>query len=283
LIKNQEWKETMRTSIRKRLALAAALTGALSLTAAGAAVAGDPGMHHGAAVASGPDMHYESYLLPAPSPKNSTPGCITLWSSQCVTPVVAVAALGSEDLTPADDFAMTYQGPNPIMGQAYGDLGSNFNNDLGNVGGEHGVQDFAWDQIATVPHVGGSAGAYKFTGFDRHNFGGDPVFELEYVPGGLDTGLCVTVSSRTRSNGVVLGGCQSDIRQAFIVTQHAPFLSTPPGSYWYAFNAAQAANSQHHNALLDPHPDTDDSLLAVGNAPHVGAGLASLALWSSIP
>src|ERR1039457_5815871 len=109
---------------------------------------------------------------------NSTTACYAV-SSNWQTPVVAVSATSSTDLTPADDFAMRYAGPRPSTGVAYGDVRTDFSNSL-----QDGTEDWSWVQIATVPFLG--RGAFRFTGFDNTNFGGDPVYELEYTPFGHD-------------------------------------------------------------------------------------------------
>src|ERR1019366_1717662 len=148
----------------------------------------------------------------------ATGACVAAFP-QCETPVVAVSATSSTDLTPADDFAMRYAGPRPSTGVAYGDVRTDFSNSL-----QDGTEDWSWVQIATVPHFG--RGAFRFTGFDRTNFGGKPVYELRYTPFGQDTNLCLTISSGYRPNGAVLGNCISAAQQAFIVTQTAPGLAT---------------------------------------------------------
>ena len=220
------------------------------------------------------------FAAAAPASATPTPPCVTVWAAACSTPVVAQSAVGATDLTPADDYALTYVGPNPVTGQAYGDLAVNFNNDLSD-----GTQDFAWQKVGEVPAHG--KGAYDFTGFDNANYKGDFLFEVRYVPGGVDTGLCLTVTSRVRSNGVELGTCTSNVRQVFIVAQHAPGLATlagPTGDYWYALHAAPSltGDAEMHDALLDPHPGTDSALAAVGVPLHVAAGTASLDEWSAI-
>src|ERR1019366_507825 len=147
----------------------------------------------------------------------STTACKSV-SGNCQTPVVAVSATSSTDLTPSADFAMRYAGPRPGTGVAYGDVETNFSNSL-----QDGTEDWSWVQIATVPLIG--RGAFRFTGFDNTNFGLKPVYELEYTPFGQDTQLCLTISSRYRPNGAVLGNCISARQQSFIVTQTAPFLA----------------------------------------------------------
>ena len=239
----------------KRIFYAAATVvaaGALALTGAGAA---------GASTAARPD---------------ATPACHAVFG-QCATPVIAVSAVSSKDLHPAADFALQYTGPEPAV--AYGDIETSFTNSL-----QDGTEDWSWIHIATVPHSG--AGAFGFTGFDNTNFGGAPVYELRYTPFGQDTNLCLTISSRYRPNGAVLGNCISAAQQAFIVTQTAPSLASlsgPTGAYQYAFDVSQAANIQHHLALLAPHASTDGELVAAGNPVHVAAGKASLNEWASIP
>jgi hypothetical protein len=94
----------------------------------------------------------------------------------------------------------------------------------------------------------------------------------------------VTVSSRYRSDGVVLGNCVSAAQQVFIITDTAPGLGTAPSGYDYAFVVTHSSlDEEQHLALLAPHPDTNDSLLAVGKPIHVSPGAASLDEWTSIP
>src|ERR1019366_6029317 len=132
---------------------------------------------------------------------------------------IAVSTVSANNLVPSADFALQYTGPNPHFGTPYGAIRTSFTNSL-----QDGTEDWSWVHIATVPHHG--AGAFGFTGFDNTNFGGKPVYELEYTPSGVDTQLCLTISSRYRSNGAVLGNCISAAQQAFIVTQTAPGLES---------------------------------------------------------
>jgi hypothetical protein len=245
-----------------RLAAVTFTAGALAL--AGAASAGSAS----AATTSKPD---------------STGACKTV-SLNCQTPVVAVSATSSTDLTPSADFAMRYAGPRPSTGVAYGDVRTDFSNSL-----QDGTEDWTWVPIATVPLIG--RGAFRFTGFDRTNFGGKPVYELRYTPFGQDTNLCLTISSRYRPNGAVLGNCISAAQQAFIVTQTAPGLAAlanwgvlgNTSAYQYAFDVSQAASLQHHLALLAPHANINGELIAAGNAVAVARGKASLNMWSTTP
>src|ERR1039458_7852310 len=223
----------------KRIFYAAATVvaaGALSLSGAGAA---------GAATAAHP---------------NATAACHAVFS-QCATPVIAVSSVSATDLTPSADFALQYTGASPHTGVAYGAIETSFSNSL-----QDGTEDWAWVQIGTVPHHG--AGAFKFTGFDNTNFKGDPVYELEYAPSGVDTHLCLTISSRYRSNGAVLGTCISAAQQSFIVTQTAPLLAPLvglTGAYQYAFDVSQnLTDAQHHLALVAPHPQSANELVAAG-------------------
>jgi hypothetical protein len=190
-----------------------------------------------------------------------------------------VSAVSSSDLTPGADFAMQYAGPSPTTGVAYGVVRTNFSNSL-----QDGTEDWSWVQIGSVPLTGG--GGFGFTAFDRANFPLKPVYELEYTPSGLDTQLCLTISSKYRSNGAVLGNCISARQQSFIVTKTAPGLAPLAGAtaaYSYAFDVSQAGSLQRHLALLAPHAHMHGELIAAGNAVHVAVGKASLNMWSSIP
>ena len=209
---------------------------------------------------------------------NATAACHVEFS-QCATPVIAVSSVSANDLTPADDFALSYAGPTPAV--AYGNIETNFQNNA-----QDGTEDWAWIQDGTVPAAGG--GGFKFTSFDRANFAGKPVYELEYAPSGTDSQLCLTISSRTRPNGAVLGKCISAAQQSFIVTQTAPGLeSLTPGAaaaYQYAFDVSQnLSDVQHHLALLAPHANIAGELIAAGTPVHVAVGAASLNEWGSTP
>ena len=219
----------------------------------------------------------------AASHPNATLACHAAFG-QCATPVIAVSSVSALDLTPADDFALQYTGGG-ATGVAYGTVSTNFSNSV-----QDGTEDWTWIQDATVPATG--KGAFKFTAFDRANFPNAGVWELEYTPNDTDTNLCLTISSRYRPNGAVLGNCISAAQQSFIVTQTAPGLenlAAPPASaapttaYSYVFDVTQAASIQHHLALLAPHGYINGELIAAGNAVHVASGKASLNEWASIP
>src|ERR1035441_4482893 len=93
---------------------------------------------------------------------NSTLACKQVFGI-CRTPVVAVSAVSSSDLTPGADFAMQYAGPSPTTGVAYGVVRTNFSNSL-----QDGTEDWSWVQIGSVPSTGG--GGFGFTAFDRTTF-----------------------------------------------------------------------------------------------------------------
>jgi hypothetical protein len=209
---------------------------------------------------------------------NATTACHAEFS-QCATPVIAVSSVSANNLTPADDFALSYAGPTPAV--AYGNIETNFQNNA-----QDGTEDWAWIQDGTVPAAGG--GGFKFTSFDRANFAGKPVYELEYAPSGTDSQLCLTISSRTRPNGAVLGKCISAAQQSFIVTQTAPGLESLTAAltaaYQYAFDVSQnLSDVQHHLALLAPHANIAGELIAAGTPVHVAVGAASLNEWGSTP
>jgi hypothetical protein len=218
---------------------------------------------------------------PLAASQASTGQCQAAHSQRCQTPVVAVSATNSTDLTPAADFALQYAGPTPAA--AYGAIRTNTSSSL-----TGGTEDWTWKQITTVPAPGAGRGTFGFTRFDNRNFGGDPVYELKYTPYGQDTGLCLTISSKYRPNGAVLGGCIGAAQQSFIVTQTAPGLEDltgPTAAYYYAFDVSQnlTVTQQHHLALLAPHAHHNHELVAAGSPVYVGAGLASLDEWSSTP
>ena len=95
------------------------------------------------------------------------------------------------------------------------------------------------------------------------------------------------ILGKYRSNGLVLGYCVSAAQQVYIVTQRAPLLSPLSGSpidqYVYVLEASHSSvDAQQHNALLDPHPEADNALAAVGTPVNAGPGVASVNEWSAI-
>jgi hypothetical protein len=222
---------------------------------------------------------------PLAASQASSTACQAAAASGCQTPVVAVATSSANALTPADDFALQYAGP--ASAAAYGAIRTNTTSSTL----ADGTEDWTWKQITTVPATG--RGIFGFTRFDNANFGGAPVYELKYTPLGVDSRLCLTISSKYRSNGAVLGNCVRAAQQSFIVTQTAPGLETLAApqlpatinAYYYAFDVSQnrTITQQHHLALLAPHAHHNHELVAAGSPVYVGAGLASLDEWSTTP
>jgi hypothetical protein len=214
----------------------------------------------------------------------ATPGC-PLISTSCLTPVVAISATAHPgELTPANDFAMTYEGPS-ALGNNQGPVGVNFNNHLVN-----GRQDFSWSRIATVPPPGGGPGAFSFTGFDRHNYGLDGVYQAEYTPLGVDTNLCLArhTGRGVLHNHVVLQWCNGSRRQAWIFSPFShgaiPGMNAPAAApYGYVLNVPQSRNAQHHKLLTDPNPGVDDTLLIGSRGFIVPPGFGSGQQWAAIP
>jgi hypothetical protein len=196
-----------------RLAVAAAAACSLSLLGLSAA---------GASVAK-----------PPPGPKAATLAC-QVTNPDCTEPVAAVAFPSSQDYVQSSDAALTLNGSHSFL-------------DPNNSEGD-GTQDWVFADIATVPPPGGGPGAFNFTGFDRHNYGLDGVFEIESTPFGQDTGNCLQV---LRLGQTGLRACDGGADQAWIVHfGHLPLVN-PPGhpGYVYALSVLQVLNAQHHLCL----------------------------------
>jgi hypothetical protein len=170
----------------------------------------------------------------AKPPPASTQAC-QVTTPNCTEPVAAVAFPSSQNYVPSSDAALTaFSGGSTFL-------------DPNNTEGD-GTQDWAFAFVAIVPHPGGGPGAYHFTGFDRHNYGGDEVAQVEFTPFGIDSGRCLQVLS---THVVVLRGCDGGADQAWIVHFGGlPFVN-PPGhpGYAYGLSVLQVANAQHHLCL----------------------------------
>lgn len=193
-----------------------------------------------------------------------TAGC-RITAVNCTTPVQAQAAISSQDYNPLSDAAMTVSGSTIVV---------NPNNNLGN-----GSQDFAFAAIAKVPHPGGGPGAFGFTGFDRHNYGGDTVYQVQFTPRGADSGKCLQA---TRAKKVVLRDCSSSSRQAWIVTRHVPFLVVPGAPrYVYVLLVSQANTAQRHLCLTGS--TSGSGQVTVSRCINLGPGVPTVQQWSGLP
>jgi hypothetical protein len=175
-----------------------------------------------------------SVAKPPPGPKAATLAC-QITEPTCTEPVAAVAFPSTDDYVPVDDAALTSNGSGSWL-------------DPDNTQGD-GSQDWSFANIATVPPPGGGPGAFNFTGFDRHNYGLDGVYEVEWTPFGQDTGKCLQVLRGNVQTG--LRACDGGKDQAFIVSfTHLPLVQGPghPG-YVYALSVLQVLNAQHHLCL----------------------------------
>jgi hypothetical protein len=168
-----------------------------------------------------------------PPPRDATLAC-QVTTPDCTEPVAAIGFPSSQNYVPSSDAALTVSGSGTYL-------------DPDNQQGD-GTQDFTFAQIARVPHIGGGPGAYRFTGFDRFNYGGDGVYLVEWTPFGQDTGICLQVTGRTSTG---LRNCDGDADQAWIVHFGRLPLVSPPGhpGYVYALSVLQVLNAQHHNCL----------------------------------
>jgi hypothetical protein len=110
------------------------------------------------------------------------------------------------------------------------------------------TQDWQYHQVATVPAASGDPGAYRFTGYDNANYGGDAVYTLEAAPNGVPSGFCLANIGRV----AVLRHCSDSRWQAFInASQVGAFSVTDAfdsdGSF--ALSVLQAGVTGHHRGL----------------------------------
>ena len=150
---------------------------------------------------------------------------------------------------------------------------------------QDGRQDWEFQQEGTVPNPGGGRGGFGFTAFDRANYAGDPVFEIEWAPFGNDSGLC---AHQTWTNAIALRPCNGRARQAWIVTTHIPLVPVPGHSgYAYALNAhqphgRQLPTAQHHYCLTGT-PGAVAGFVTAARCRFTGAHTGTDQQWSALP
>jgi hypothetical protein len=203
---------------------------------------------------------------PAHAIFNSPTAACTAEFGTCPEPVVAQALPSTDDLVPGDDAAMTVTGPAGL-------IGISADNDQ-----QDGSQDWQIAQIASVPGIGGGPGAFGFNGFDRHNYGHDPVVEVEWTPFGFDSGLC---AQKTPRNQVRLALCDGGADQAYIITRHVPLAGFAPTVYAWVLSVQHVVDAQEHLALAAPRFLTGAPLV-FSRAVHVAAGHGGDQFWSTI-
>lgn len=201
-----------------------------------------------------------------PSPKLATLAC-QISSPGCNEPVVAVAQTSADDFTQAKDAALSVVGSQ---------VWTRPNNALDN-----GTQDWLFVQVGTVPLPGGGGGGYKFTAFDRANYGGDPIFVEEWFPFGQDSGQCLRMSPT--SNQASLAACDPLGRnQAFIVDRTIPFINPPASpSYTFGLSVRQATTIQRHLCLTAS--DTGLGRVSRARCINHSPGNATNQMWSALP
>jgi hypothetical protein len=205
-------------------------------------------------------------------PHNATNAC-QVTSPNCAEPVEAQSVIAALNYIRAADAGLTAK---PGTGNVALDPNNNR---------QDGRQDWTFQQEATVPNPGGGRGGFGFTAFDRFNYGGDPVYELEWTPFGAESGLC---AQQTWDLRIVLRPCSGRVPQAWIVTRNIP-LVPPPGSpfYSYALNARQPhgrqlPTAQHHYCLTGT-PGAVAGRATAARCRSTGALTGTDQQWAALP
>ena len=207
-------------------------------------------------------------------PHTATNAC-QVTTTQCAEPVEAQAPLAVLNYTRPADAGLTAR---PFT------LGRPLSIDPNN-NRQDGRQDWTFQQEGTVPMPGGGRGGFGFSAFDRANYGGDPVFELEWTPFGNDSGLC---AHQTWDLQVVLRPCNGRVRQAWIVTRHIPLVPAPGSPFYtYALNAhqpqgRQLPTAQHHYCLTGT-PGAVAGHVTAARCRSNGATTGTDQQWSALP
>jgi hypothetical protein len=206
-------------------------------------------------------------------PHTATPAC-QVSSGNCAEPVEAQAPLAVLNYQRFADAGLT---AHPVTTNVTMDPNNNR---------QDGRQDWTFQQEGVVPMPGGGRGGFGFTAFDRQNYGGRPVFELEWTPRGEDTGLCAHDTWTLR---VQLRPCNGRVHQAWIVIFGALPLVPPPGSgfYAYALNAQQPhgrqlPTAQHHYCLTGT-PGAVVGYVTAARCRSTGASTGTDQQWASLP
>jgi len=220
---------------------------------------------------AGPAMAKPKPIIQAP-----TLAC-QVTDPQCTEPVVAQAANPTQDFTPTADFAMTYAGPLTGIGLAGGPVFIGTNNNR-----QDGSQDWDFAIVGFVPFPGTDPPfPFGLNATDLQLYAGRPIAQIEYTPFGQFSGLC---ARQPKYGGLVLAGCNNGPREAWIITQHPPFVNPSPSPYTYALLASHAATAQRHFCLTAPSAPFDLSGQLTDLAcQHASLGTATDQMWSAIP
>jgi hypothetical protein len=224
----------------------------------------------GAALAAGLSS---APALASTHPATATPACQL--SPTCVEPVEAQSPIAAGNYIRVLDAALTAR---PFTFTRPLSIDPNNNR-------QDGRQDFTFQQEGTVPLPLGGRGGFGFTAFDRANYGGSPVYELEWTPFGSESGLC---AHDTWLNTIVLRPCNGRVRQAWIVTRHIPLVPAPGSPFYsYALNAQQPhgrqlPTAQHHYCLTGT-PGAVAGRVTAARCRSTGALTGTDQQWAALP
>jgi len=210
-----------------------------------------------------------------------TPAC-QVTDPACTEPVVAQAFNPVNDFSQPYDFAMAYAGPLTGIGVAGGPVDISTNNNI-----QDGSEDWNFAFAGFVPPPGSFPPfPYGLSAFDTQNYGGDPIYAIEYTPFGQFSGLCLTFPSATgpNQNKGTLKPCNATRNQVFIITSSPPFVNPTPPGYVFALLARHNVSGQRHPVLTAPSaPFNLTGRLTVANAQHKAPGVATDQMWSALP
>ncbi len=107
------------------------------------------------------------------------------------------------------------------------------------------LQDWTYIDLGTVSsyYIPGPVEQWGLTAFDFHTYGTDELYELEFSPAGIPTGLCAA----NVSNMMELRWCNGSKFQTAI-TANAIMAYTAPVGFAYGLSLAQVSNTAHHYA-----------------------------------
>lgn len=106
-------------------------------------------------------------------------------------------------------------------------------------------QDWTYIDLGTVGIYQTAAFRNRFglNGFDFANYGADEMYQLEFSPAGIPSGLCAA----NVANRMVLRTCNGSRFQTMISADKVRRMRTAPLSYYYGLSVAQhAAVPAHH-------------------------------------
>jgi len=210
--------------------------------------------------------------LASAHPHTATNAC-QVTSTDCAEPVEAQAPLAALDYVRIADAGLT---AHPFTRNITIDPNNNR---------QDGRQDWTFAREGTVPSPGGGRGGFGFTAFDRFNYGGAGVFELEWTPFGNESGLC---AHQTWDLRVVLRPCSGRVPQAWIIVTSAPLLPAPGSPFYtYALNARQPhgrqlPTAQHHYCLTGT-PGAVAGPVTAARCRALGHATGTDQQWSALP